>query len=65
MILQAFEPVLHLGDAAFEAGRERLIRKCRTHDRCDDFVQVGQAVDCVSQGLFVDLRVVRTDSVAD
>ena len=64
-ILQAFETILHLGDPALEPGRQSFIGECRAHDRGDDLVQVGQPLDRVGEGLFIDLRILRPDPVAD
>ena len=37
--------------------------ECRADDRRDDLVQIGQALDCVGEGLLVDLGIVSPDAV--
>ena len=64
-ILQAIETILHLGDPALEPGRQGFIGECRAHNRGDDLVQVGQSLDRVGEGLFVDVRIFRPDPVTD
>ncbi len=54
-ILQALEPILHLGDATLEPRCQGLVGKCRADDGRDDLVQVGQALDRIGEGLLVDL----------
>ena len=56
-ILQAFETVLHLGNAAFESRCQGFIGKRCPHNGGDDLVQVGQSLDRIGEGLFVDLGV--------
>ena len=64
-ILQAIETILHLGNPALEPGRESFIGECRAHDRRDNFVQIGQPLHRIGEGLFVDVRIFRPDPVAD
>ena len=64
-ILQAIETILHLGDPALEPGRQGFIGECRADNRGDDLVQVGQSLDRVGEGLFVDVRIFRPDPVTD
>ena len=64
-ILQAFETVLHLGNAAFESRCQGFIGKRCPHDGGDDLVEVGQSLDRIGEGLFVDLGVFGPDAVAD
>ena len=64
-ILQALEPVLHLGNAALEPCGEGLIGEGRTDDGGDDLVQVGEALHGIGEGLLVDLGVFRPDAVAE
>ena len=64
-ILQAVETVLHLGNAAFEPGGQGFIGECRADNGRDDLMQVGQALDRIGEGLFIDLRVFRADPVSD
>ena len=64
-VLQALEPVLHLGDAALEPCCQGLVGEGRADDRRDDLVQIGQALDRVGERLLVDLRIFGLNSVAD
>ena len=64
-ILQAVETILHLGDPPFEPGGQSFIGEGCSYDRRDDLVQVGQALDRIGEGLFVDLGVLRTDPLTD
>ena len=64
-ILQAVETVLHLGDPPLEPRCQGFIRECCADDGRDNLVQVGQSLDCIREGLIVDLRVFRPDPLAD
>ena len=64
-ILQAVETVLHLGNPTFEPGCQGFIGQRRADNGGDDLVQVGQTLDRIGEGLFVDLGIFRTDAVAD
>ena len=64
-ILQAFETVLHLGNAAFESRCQGFIGKRCADNGGDDLVQVGQSLDRIGEGLFVDLGIFAPDAVAD
>ena len=64
-ILQAVETVLHLGNAAFEACGQSFVGQGRADYGRDNLVQVGQSLDCIGEGLFVDLGVSCADTVAD
>ena len=61
-ILQALEPVLHLGDAALEPGCQSFVGQCRADDGRDDLVQVRQALNGVQEGLLIDAGVFRRRS---
>ena len=63
--MQALEPVLHLGNAAFEPCRQRLVGEGGPDNGGQDFVQVGEALDRIGEGLLVDLGVFRPQAVAD
>ncbi|MGA7024267.1 MAG: hypothetical protein WA796_23650 [Pseudolabrys sp.] len=54
-ILQPLEPILHLGDAALEPRRQGFVGQCRADDNGDDLMQVGEALNCVGEGLLIDL----------
>jgi len=64
-ILQALEPVLHLSDANLEPACQSFIGQCRPDDGRDDLVQVGEALNRVGEGLFINAGVLRTDPIAD
>ena len=64
-ILQALEPVLHLGDAALEPCCQGFVGQSRADDGGDDLVQISQALDGVGKRLLVDLGVFRPEAVAD
>ena len=64
-ILQATEALFHLGNAGFESCCQRFIGECRTDNSRDDFVQVGEALDGVSEGLLVEIGVLSPDAVAE
>ena len=63
--MQAIETVLHLGDPALEPGRQGFIGERRAHDCRDNFMQVGQPLHRIGEGLFIDLGIFRPDPVAD
>ena len=48
-----------------EPGSQGFIGERRTNDRRDDLMHVGQPLDRIGEGLFVDLRVLRPDPVTD
>ena len=52
-------------DPAFEPRSEGFIDQRRPNDGRDDFVQVGEALDRVGEGLLVDLGVFGPDAVAE
>ncbi|HEX9073820.1 MAG TPA: hypothetical protein VF852_17955 [Pseudolabrys sp.] len=64
-ILQAIETVLHLSDPALEPDRQGFIGERRAHDGRDNFMQVGQPLHRIGEGLFIDLGVFRPDPVTD
>ena len=53
-ILQPAKPVLHFRDAALEARGQGLIGQGGPDDGGQDFVQVGEALDRIGEGLLVD-----------
>ena len=63
-ILQAVQPALHVGDPALEPGGHGLVGQGRPDNGGQDFMQVGQSLDRIGQGLLVDLGVVGFDAVA-
>ena len=64
-ILQPVKPVLHHRDPALEPCGQGFIGQRRAHDCRDNLMDVGQALDRVGEGLFIDLRVFRPDPVSD
>ena len=64
-ILQPIETVLHLRDTAFEPRCQSFIGQRRAHDGGDNLMQVGQTLDRIGEGLFIDLGVFRPDPVPD
>ena len=64
-LLQAIEPVPHLGNPAFEACRQSFIGERRADDGRDNLVQVSQTLNRVGEGLFIDLRFFRPDPVTE
>ena len=64
-ILQPVEPVLHVGDPAFEPCGHCLVGQGGADNRGEDFVQVGEPLNGIGEGLLVDLGVLGFDAVAD
>ena len=62
-ILQALEPVLHLGDAALEPGCQGFIGQRRADNGRDDLVQIGEALDRIGEGLIVYMGVLGANAV--
>jgi hypothetical protein len=42
-----------------------LRRTSGSADRCDDFMQVGEPLNGIGEGLLIDLRVLPPDTLAD
>ena len=64
-ILQTRKPVLHFGNPAFEPRCQGFIGQSRAHDGCDNLMHVGQSLDRIGEGLFIDVGIFRPDPVAD
>ena len=54
-ILQPVEPVLHLGDPAFEPGGQGFVGQGRPENGSEDFMDVGEPLNGIGEGLLVDL----------
>ena len=50
-ILQAFETVLHFGNAAFKSCCQGFIRQCSPDNGGDDLVQIGKPLHRIGEGL--------------
>ena len=64
-ILQAVETILHLGDPPLEPCCQGFIRECCADDCRDNLMQVGEPLDRIGEGLFVDVGVFRPDPISD
>ena len=56
---------MHIPDSAFQACRHGLVGQGATEYRGEDFMDVGEPLNGIGEGLFVDLRVLGADAVAD
>ena len=63
--MQAVETILHLGDPALSGRLPGFIGKCCPHNCDNNLMQVGQALDRIGEGLFIDVGIFRPDPVAD
>ena len=64
-VLQTVPARLHFRDAALEPGGQGLIGEGGPNDGREDFMQVGEPLNGIGEGLLVDLGVLRPDAVAD
>jgi hypothetical protein len=64
-VLQALPPRLHLPNAALKSCGQGLVGEGGPNDGTEDFMEVGETLNGVGEGLFVDLGVFGTDAVAD
>ena len=64
-VLQTVQARLHFRDAAIEPGGQGLIGEGGPNDGREDFMQVGEPLNGIGEGLLVDLGVLRADAVAD
>ena len=65
LILQTVPARLHFPDAALESGGQGLVGEGGPNDGHEDFMQVGEPLNGIGEGLLVDLGVFCPDAVAD
>src|SRR5262249_31401233 len=64
-VLQTIPPRLHFPNAALKSAGERLVGEGGPNDGAEDFMQVGEPLDGISEGLLVNLRVLLANAVTD
>ena len=64
-VLQTVPARLHFRDAALEPGGQGLIGEGGANDGREDFMQVGEPLNGIGEGLLVDLCASRPEAVAD
>src|SRR5262245_54442226 len=55
----------HVCDAPLQSGGQGFIKEGGPNDGAEDFMQVGEPLDGIGEGLLVDLGIFCADSVAD
>jgi hypothetical protein len=63
--MQTVPARLHFSNAALKSGGEGLVGEGGPNDGHEDFMQVGEAINRVSESLIIDLGINCADSVAD
>ena len=64
-VVQTVPTRLHFPNAALKSGRQGLVGEGGPNDGAEDFMQVGQSLNGIGEGLVVDLGVFRPNAVAD